>query len=377
MQMGTAMRLRRIDWIGYRVPFRNRFVAADVSAEYRHGLLLRLEAENGLLGFGESSPVGPGSARAVTGMAAELAALAPALLDSSLAGESPLACALPVLSLSSPPIRFGVETAVLDLLGKARNSPLASLLGGKPGKVPVNALLFSSAPGGIASETREAVEEGFRALKLKVGALPIDEDIERVAAAREAAGGGIAIRVDANQAWSVGEAVEAIARMAPFGIEYVEQPVGAEDLAGLAAVRAAVSTPIAADEAVRSLEDVRRLLETGAADFLIVKAGRTGLFEAVRILGFLRAAGMPAVVTSSLEAGIGLAASLHLAASSGPASLPCGLATAPLLESVLASAPLMPSGGMLQCPDGPGLGTEPEEAALMRYGTSLTGSVAR
>lgn len=371
------MRLRRIQWIGYRVRFRDRFVAADVSAEYRHGLVLRLEAETGLVGFGECSPVGPGSSRAVTEIAEELSALAPALLESAVDEETPLDFSLPALSRASACIRFGVETAVLDLAGKALNRPLASLLGGEPRKVPLNALVFSSAPRDLAAEARKAVEEGFRALKLKVGAFPIEQDIERVAAVREAAGSGIAIRVDANQVWSVREAVEAIGRMAPFGIEYVEQPVGAEDIAGLAAVRAAVSTPVAADEAVRGLEEVRRLVQSRAADFVVVKAGRTGLFEAARILGFLGDAGMPAVVTSSLESGIGLAASLHLAAARGPRILPCGLATAPLLESVLASAPLVPSGGMLQCPEGPGLGVEPEETALERHATSIKGSVAR
>ncbi|OGP30014.1 MAG: o-succinylbenzoate synthase [Deltaproteobacteria bacterium GWA2_57_13] len=370
------MRLTRIEWIGYRIPFKNRFVAADVNAEYRHGLLLSLKTDGGTVGFGEASPVGAGDPRAVAALAEELRSLAPRILETGIIDKTPTQVPLSPLARAPAPLKFGIETARYDLLGKARGCSVATLLGGKPRAVPVNALLFSTSAEATATEARAAVEAGFGTLKLKVGVSSIQSDVERVAAVRQEVGPKISIRVDANQAWSVTQAVEAITRLGAFNIEYVEQPVPANDLKGLATVRKAVSTPIAADEAITSVEDVRRVVEMEAADFLIIKVARTGLLEAVAILNLAAEAGKPAVITSSLESDIGVAASLHLAASLGPAEVACGLATGLLLESTLASTPLVPSKGSLRCPDQPGLGIVPDETAVKKYAAGIKGSIS-
>lgn len=369
------MRLKRIEWIGYRVPFKNRFVAADVNAGYRHGLLLRLRTDGSIEGFGEASPVGAGDPRTVTALAEELRSLAPRILDAGILDETTTHAASSALARASAPLRFGIETARYDLLGRAKGCSVATLLGGKPRPVAVNALLFSASVEATAREARAAVEAGFGTLKLKVGISSIQSDVERVAAVRREVGPEVLIRVDANEAWSVTQAVEAITRLAGFNIEYVEQPVPAKDLKGLAAVRKAVFTPIAADEAIANIEDVRRVLEMEAADFLIIKAARTGLMEAAAMLKLAAEAGKPAVITSSLESDIGIAAALHLAASLGPAGLACGLATGQLLESTLASTPLAPRGGALECPDQPGLGIVPDETAVKKYATGVEGSI--
>ncbi|MBI2360570.1 MAG: mandelate racemase/muconate lactonizing enzyme family protein, partial [Deltaproteobacteria bacterium] len=363
------MRLTRISWIGYRVPFKSRFVAADLSAAVRHGLLLRLEADCGLVGCGDASPVGAASAAAVEALGAELVSAGPRLLEISGEDFPRLVETLPAQLSAS--LRFGVETALCDLAANKKGCPVASLLGGNPRSIPVNALLFSNLPAAIGSEARRAVELGFKALKLKVGALSIEEDIARVAAVRLATGPGVALRIDANQAWSAEQAVEVINRLRPHDIEYVEQPVAASDLRGMAKVRRSVSTPVAADEAIASLDDARRVLEMEAADFVIVKAARTGLLQALAIVDFVRQAGRPVILTSSLESDIGVAAALHLASARELTRHPCGLATGSLLESTLVSTPLSPTEGFLSCPQHAGLGVIPDERALKRYATQL------
>lgn len=371
------MRLTRICWTGYRVPFKDRFVAADVSAADRHGLLLRLESDGGMAGYGDASPVGAASPAAVEALAAQLASLAPRILEISASGEDLPQRAEALLAPFPAPLRFGVETALCDLSARKKDCPVASLLGGHPRSIPVNALLFSTTPEAIGSEARRAADLGFKALKLKVGARFIEEDIARVAAVRRAAGSRIALRIDANQAWTVQQAVQIINRLRPHDIEYVEQPVAASDLAALAQVRRSVSTPIAADEAIASPGDARRALEMEAADFFILKASRTGLLGALAILDLAQQAGKPVILTSSLESDIGVAAALHLASARGLTRHPCGLATGSLLESTLVSTPLSTSEGALACPQDAGLGVAADERALARYATRLKGDLSR
>jgi len=273
------------------------------------------------------------------------------------------------------PVRFGLETALHDLLGKASGRPIASLLGGSPRTIPVNALLSADNCDEAAAEAREAAEAGFTTLKLKIGYSTLESDAERLDAVRQAVGPGIALRADANQAWTVQQAIENIGLLERFELEYVEQPVAAGDVAGLAAVRKAVSTPIAADEALASIEDARRLIGMKAAGFLIVKAARTGLLESLDIMKLAGAAGLPAVITSSLESDIGIAAALHLASAGPPGGPACGLATGALLVSGLVCNRLTPSNGVMMCPGEPGLGVTPDIAAVAQYSTGVNGSI--
>src|SRR5207245_6251630 len=115
---------------------------------------------------------------------------------------------------------------------------------------------------------------GYRGVKLK--ALPIHEEVERVAAVREAIGPAIHLRLDANEAWNLEEAIAFLSQCVPYNIQYVEQPLKAHDLAGMRALRQAVPIPIAADEALHSLESACLVLASEAADLLVSKPQLAG-----------------------------------------------------------------------------------------------------
>jgi len=173
-----------------------------------------------------------------------------------------------------------------------------------------------------------------------------EAEIARVAAVRAALGPAIRLRLDANGAWGVDEAIAIIRAVERYGIELVEQPAPVDDLAGLARVRAAVDTPIAADESVGGPEQARQVVEAGAADVLIVKpipAG--GLRRAREVIALAQAAGLRALVTTTIDSGVGVAAALHLAATLPAPPLACGLATGPLLVGDLIAAPLYARAG--------------------------------
>lgn len=252
-------------------------------------------------------------------------------------------------------LRFGLETARLDLDGRRRGVPLL----GTEGEVSVNATIGAASDERAADAARRAVDEGFGCVKLKVGmAGSTAAEAQRVRLVRDAIGPATLLRLDANGAWEVDEAVAAIRAVERFGIELVEQPVAR--LADLARVRRTVGVPIAADEAVTSAIAAEEILRAEAADLLVVKPAVVGgLSEGRRILALA-----PGIVTTTVESGVGVAAALHLAATIEAPQRHCGLATVPLLADGLVGASISVVGGRMRVPDGPGLGVTPRAEAL-------------
>ncbi|MBI2166364.1 MAG: o-succinylbenzoate synthase [Chloroflexi bacterium] len=365
------MRIVGVAWRGFAVPFRRPYVTSNTLATVRYGLLVFLYTDGGLAGIGEASPPVPGSERDVENTASVVAGLAPELLGTDVPSVD---VAQRVKALRAAPwVRFGVETALLDLKGKATGRPVVELLGGSPGPVEVNFLIASGKAAEAVQEAREAVSMGFGTLKLKVATGAIAEDEALVAAVRGAVGTGVRIRVDANGGWRVAQAIEAVRRLATYGLEYVEQPVSAGDMEGLREVRRATSVPIAADEAIGSAEDASRLLAMDAADVLVVKAGRLGgLHSCMEVIRMGAKAGKAVVVTSSLESGVGVAASAHLAAAVPVHLFAHGLATGLLLTHDLASG-LRPIGALVTILRAPGLQVAAEGGALDRYSIAVRG----
>jgi L-alanine-DL-glutamate epimerase-like enolase superfamily enzyme len=184
------------------------------------------------------------------------------------------------------------------------------------------------------------------------------------------------LRLDANGAWGVEQAIRTIQALAACGLEFVEQPVRPGDLKSMRRVREAVGTPIAADEDITDLDAARRVLQLGAAQILVLKPMVVGgLRPARKIVELAQAAGAAVVVTTTLDTGVGAAAALHLATTLPPSSLACGLATGDLLVNDLLLRPLAVSDGRMQLPEGAGLGIELDEAKLQSYSGDKEGTL--
>ena len=359
-----------IGWHGYSLPFRRRYVSAGSAASRRFGLLVFISTSEGITGMGEASPVGVGSLAGVDAIVSALLKIAPRLLNHIDAAERFIVEGLP------PALSFGLETALRDIRGQSARVSLTALFGGRPSQLAVNAVIISESPEQAASEARAALKSGFSCVKLKVGSGTLEREEEMVAAVRRAVGPDMRIRLDANQAWSVEQAIESIRCLAKYDLEYVEQPVAANDVAGMAKVRRAVSIPLAADESLGSIVDLHHILDAGAADVFIIKAARLGGFrKSLRIAKEAAERGHPVVVTTALESGIGIAASAHLAAAIPSQTKAHGLATGFLLEDDLLSVKWAPADGFLQVPTGPGLGVKVNAASLRKYSSGIIGSV--
>ncbi|MEE9607944.1 MAG: o-succinylbenzoate synthase [Myxococcota bacterium] len=343
----------------------------------REGVLLELEARGGAVGWGEALPL-PGFglepvARtwdALEGLARDLLARDELDADSWLDGLERLAPA-------APAARAAADAALHDLVARAEGVSVARWLARREGRSPsasvrVNALVGAIDPAAAADQARRAVARGFRTLKLKLAAHDFEFDLARVEAVRRAVGPGVALRLDANGAWKEADAALRLRALAPFGVEFLEQPVGADERDGLARLCATSPFPIAADEAVRDEATAVELLKRRAAHRLVVKpAAVGGLRAAWRIASRARSAAVPVVVTSFLDSALGRAAALHFAAAL-PGPLPdAGLATGELLRDDLAPGARVEAGA-LAVPDAPGLGVAPEPAALRRCATTPT-----
>ncbi len=198
----------------------------------------------------------------------------------------------------------------------------------------------------------------YSCVKVKVGRAPIDTEVSFLSQLRDLVGQGVAIRVDANGSWGLEEARVALERMARIGIAYAEQPV--RTIAEMAKLRRSVDVPLAADECVRSLEDLRLLRRLGGADVLVIKVAPVG--GPRRAMELAESFGGPVTVSSMMETSVGLAVGAWLAAALPGPPLPCGLATLGVGGPDIALEPLVPQGGKLYPRP-----VEPDPALLEMY----------
>ena len=205
------------------------------------------------------------------------------------------------------------------------------------GRVAVNAMV-PRVPPDVAATL--AVNSGCGTIKVKVG----DADsLDRVAAIRAACGPRVRIRLDANGAWDVDTALRMLTVLSVYDIELVEDPVAS--LEDLATLRGRIPMPVAAESAIRTTADARRLRDLEAADVIVLKPQRIGgVREAMRAAD---AAGVPAIASSALETSVGLAAVVALAAALPDSPFAHGAGTALLLASDVVSDPLLPVDGWL------------------------------
>lgn len=212
--------------------------------------------------------------------------------------------------------RSAVECAVQDLSAASRGLTLAATLGAHRRSVRTDITLSATVTEDLVTLATRHVTDGFTMLKVKVGAG--HNDRAAVLAVREAIGPAIGLRVDANQAWDVDEAVKIIRFWESAGVDldFVEQPVRARDLKGLADVTARVTTPVLADESVRTSDDLLEIIDRRAATLVNIKIAKSGgLHEARRMAALAAHHGLGVVIGCMMESSVGVGAAAALAAS--------------------------------------------------------------
>jgi L-alanine-DL-glutamate epimerase-like enolase superfamily enzyme len=334
-------------------------------------VLVRITTDEGLVGWGECFAYG--ATLAVCNVVDD--ALAPLMV-----GEDPLRIehlldrlhhalmvwgrrGLAMMAVS------GVELALWDLAGKARGVPVYQLLGGlcqSRARVYASLLRYDT-----ETKVRQAVSAvlvlGYTAVKLH------QVDLESVAGAREVAGPAVDLMLDTNCPWTVEEAIRIGRRLERYDLRWLEEPVWPpEDYAGLARVRAAVPIPIASGENEATVFAFRQIIAAGAADILQPSVTKVGGISEMKKIATLAATANVTFVPHSWYFGPGLAATLHVVASTPGVpyvEMPPGQLAAPLLAE-----PIRCNGGAVTVPDRPGLGADPDPDVLARYPYSREGA---
>lgn len=346
----------RLEMQAFRLPLRAPLATAHGPKAAVEGLRLLVRDTEGGFGLGEVTPLPEFGTETHVEAVRALGAFRMGPGPQTLEEVSESLAAL----VQTPATRAGVEVALLDWLARQKGVALARLLGASSVQaVRVNALLRGETAAEAAAEAAAAVALGFGTLKVKVGASSADSDVARLKAVREAVGPSTRLRIDANGAWTEAEARTRLTALAKVGLEYVEQPVAANDVAGLRRLRRLL--PVAADEALGLAGAATALLdgeEGPAADLLILKLPVLGgVLPALRLARRARARGVGAVVTSAMDGSVARAAAGHLALALGGAWAH-GLASGALLLEDPGAHRV--EAGALVLQDVPGLGIAPE-----------------
>ncbi|KAB1188493.1 MULTISPECIES: o-succinylbenzoate synthase [Haloferax] len=334
------MRLREFS-LGLRQPLST----AKGDIDRREGILVAVEM-GGTTGVGEATPL-PGWTESLAECRDVLESVGDpqTALDDGTLDETPAA-------------RYAVSLALADATARAENRPLASTLATRSHtSLPVNATLGDAGVESTVEAAVDAVSTGFDCLKLKVGARSLDDDIDRLRAVRDAVGPDVSLRADANGAWDRWTADRFLDAVEPLNLEYLEQPLPAEELDGHAVLRRLHDTPLAIDESLAAVSP-ERAIASNAADVLVCKPMALGGPD--RVLSVAERAhdvGVDVVVTTTIDAVVGRVGALHVAAAV-PGERAHGLATASFLETDLAPDPAPVRDGSMQVPDSPGLGID-------------------
>jgi L-Ala-D/L-Glu epimerase len=316
--------MKKLELEPFSLRLRTPVRAAWGTLERRELLRVRLRDTGNDFGVGEAAPLEDYDGVSLAAVRAELERGEPSL----------------------PHAVAAVNMAEWDLRGRRDARPVAALLVDDPlDSVPVNALVGAEDRETASAQAAQAVAAGFRCLKVKVG---VGDDAGRLAAVRAAVGPDVALRIDANGAWTVDEAVAALRSLASVGIELCEEPV--HGVEALGAVRAAVDVAVAMDET--ALEP--GALESGAADAVCLRVGaHGGISRVLEAAAAARGAGSDVYLASTFDGPVGVAAGLHAAAALR-VTRPCGLATLSLFDGL--ADPFPPADGAIALPDTPGLG---------------------
>ena len=278
-------------------------------------ILVKVHTDAGIVGVGEACPALP-----ITGET-QAACLAVARDARELViGRDPTSIEAILKSFgpffhTAPSVCAAYDMALYDIVGKMAGLPVFRLLGGDRTTFETDRTVSIDSPKVMAARAKGFAERGFRTIKVKVGQDP-DEDVARVEAVREAVGPGAKLRIDANQGWTVPQAISTLKRMERFGVQFAEQPVVAWDIAGLKTVKDESPIPVMADEAVFRPEDALKLVKAEACHYMNIKLMKAGgIANAVRIAHIADAADIRCMVGCMNESRVALTAAAHCVAS--------------------------------------------------------------
>ena len=280
-------------------------------------VLLTIELENGMTGYGEAAPLEPINGENQATALATLNSCKDFLIGKDVRQYKSISRELKGVFWAQITARCAVEMALLDALTKSLNMPLFMFLGGAENTIETDYTVDIVSPDKAKKNAGLLAQKGYNLLKTKVGK-NLKEDIDRIIAIKEGAP-NCDITLDANQGFTPYEALQCLEELEKNNIRPVlfEQPVLKHDLKGMKFVKDNTSIPVAADESVFTAADALNVVKTGCADIINIKTMKSGLVEALDIAAIARSANIKLMIGCMLESILGLSASVHFAAGLG------------------------------------------------------------
>jgi muconate cycloisomerase len=355
------MKIRAIEAIPLDIGFPQTFKFGTADRNASSNVLVRVDTDEGLVGWGEACPVPAFSGEtqeSIVGLIEQR--VRPVLLGLDPLQPRVIVKKLEPLLLGCPFTLAAIDMAVWDLMGKALGVPVSTLLGGRFREaLAVHGSVGIDTPEAMVEVARTQSAQGYRATKLYAGRDPLDVDLGRLAFVREALGPSIDFIVDVNGMWDAGTCLRALPALGDLGVSLLEQPLPAWDELGQAEVARGSLVDIVADESVFMAADVARVGRTRAARVVNLGVSRLGGLTRARDCAVVAvASGLRLLVGSVLELGVANAAGLHLAASLPDLPYPSYLIGPIKYERQITTEPLVIRDGQVCVPDGPGLGVE-------------------
>ncbi|WP_211754706.1 muconate/chloromuconate family cycloisomerase [Nocardioides gansuensis] len=360
----------RVETVILDVPLRRLHRFARVTMDAQPVLLAFVHTRGGATGVGEGVvPGGPWwGGESVESMKVTIDTyLAPLLIGRRVDQVEALWLDMGDLVAANLYAKTAVEVALHDAWARCLDLPLHDLLGGVTRtSIDVTWALGAEPVEVVVEEIQRILTAGTHtSFKLKMGAVDPAEDVQRIAAIAEKMAGAASLRVDLNARWDLLTSRTLLPRLAHAGIDLVEQPVPGEQVEALAEINAMLPIPVMADESLRTPHDALRLVRLRAADVWSIKVTKVGGLRRARdIVAIGAAAGIPVHAGTSIETGIGTAASLHLACAAPGVTWGSELFGPLLFVEDVVTTPLTYADGSLQLPTGPGLGVTPDPDAV-------------
>jgi L-alanine-DL-glutamate epimerase-like enolase superfamily enzyme len=362
--------IERVEVFGVAVPLIGPgFSNAYVTKKIQKSAIVRLTAVDGSVGLGNIDPSPGYSTETIDeSLAALRDRLAPAIRKLDAANPHHVAHTMDLALRGYLDAKAAIEMACVDLTARWLGIAVHTYLGGAVvDRLTFNAWIGIVSPDDAAVEARKWFDRGFRSAKIKVGG-GIEADRDRVKAVRHAVGDAMKLRVDANAGYDVEQGIALGRLLEPYDLQLLEQPVAADDLHGMAAVRGAIGIPVMADESITDYASLIAVIRADCADLVKLKVMKQGGFLTCRrMLETATAAGLRVVIGHGFGLGINTVAEIMLAATSK--NVVEGLECVGPLKTAddIVTSKLDLTAGVLPLPDGPGLGVTLDEAKVQRY----------